>query len=179
MKDVSIEYAHIYTNSKISEEHELSLKELEGVRGQNSSLVVMVDDYSFPDPTFDYGAFTSWLSDQGHAPNVVVRESQLIPQCDEVLALLEDEKLKGDIVDYIKAKKYPCSLFIAVWYLVRLGRLSHPQFPEAEQAEKLINILPESFKPFEEKGFDIIRGTRHRGVLNSIENRYLAGRLIA
>src|SRR3989344_1290027 len=116
MKDVSIEYAHIYTNSKIGEEHELSLRELAKVREGNESLVVMIDDYSFPDPTFDYDSFTAWLAEQGHEPNVVMRESQLIPQCDEVLKLMGEGKLKEEIIEYIKAKKYPCSLFISAWY---------------------------------------------------------------
>ena len=56
MKEISIEYAHIYTNDKIGEEHELSLKlltELEKGNKEDYSLVVMVDDYSFPDPTID------------------------------------------------------------------------------------------------------------------------------
>ena len=128
MKDVSIEYSHIYTNSKIGEEHELSLKTLSEVREASESLVVMVDDYSFPDPTFDYESFSLWLAEHGHAPDLVMRESQLIPLCDEVLALLTDETLKEQIVSYIKVKKYPCSLFIAAWYLLRLGKLGHPGF---------------------------------------------------
>ncbi len=179
MKDVSIEYAHIYTNSKIGEEQELSLKALDEIREQNESLVVMVDDYSFPDPTFNYDTFTAWLAEHGHKPNVVMRESQLIPLCDQVLFILEDGDLKEEIVNYIKAKKYPCSLFIASWYLLRLGKLNHPGFPESEYATRLVNILPESFKPFEEKGFEIIKATAYSESVNKIENRYFKGRMIA
>ena len=179
MKAVSIEYAHIYTNSKIGEEHELSLLELAKAREENESLVVMVDDYSFPDPTFNYDSFTAWLAEQGHEPNVVIRESQLIPQCDEVLKLMEEGKLKEEIIEYIKAKKYPCSLFIAAWYLLRLGKLEHPDFPASEYASRLINILPESFKPFEDKAVEIIKKTPHTDLAELIENRYLEGRLIA
>ncbi|MEX0931885.1 MAG: hypothetical protein WDZ88_04000 [Candidatus Paceibacterota bacterium] len=178
MKDVSIEYAHIYTNSKIGEEHELSLKQLKDVYESNKSLVVMVDDYSFPDPTFDYDSFTAWLAEQGYKPAVVIRESQLIPQCDQVLGLMAESKLKEEIIDYIKSKKYPCSLFVATWYLLRFGKLAHPGFPESEYSERLINILPESFKPFEEKGFEIIRSTQYVELVDKIENRYIAGRLI-
>jgi len=179
MKDVSIEYAHIYTNSKIGEEHELSLRELDSVREASESLVVMVDDYSFPDPTFDYGSFTAWLAENGHAPDIVMRESQLIPQCDEALKLMSGGKLREEIIEYIRAKKYPCSLFIAAWYLLRLGALEHPDFPESEYASRLINILPESFKPFEDKALEIIRKTPHAELARKIENRYLEGRLIA
>lgn len=179
MKTVSIEYAHIYTNAKIGKEHELSLEILNKVKNTSSSLVVLVDDYSFPDPTFDYGSFTKWLENHGHKPNVVMRESQLIPQCDQVLNLMSDGRLKGEIIEYIQSKKYPCSLFIASWYLVRLGKLEHPEFPKTEQSEKLINILPESFRPFEEKGLEIIKNTPHLQLLDNIENKYFEGRLIA
>lgn len=179
MKEVSIEYAHIYTNSRIGEEHELSLKTLEKLDTAGNSLVVLVDDYSFPDPTFNYQEFSEWLSEHGYAPDVVMRESQLIPLCDQVLKLLPDANLKKEITDYIKSKKYPCSLFIAAWYLLRLGKLEHPDFPKTEYAKSLINILPESFRPFEEKGIEIIQNTSYAGLVSKIENSYLKGRLIA
>ena len=179
MKEISVEYAHIYTNSKIGEEHELSLKLLTEIRGPSESLVVMVDDYSFPDPTFNYDSFTTWLGEHGHPPNVVMRESQLIPLCDQVLAMFRNPDLQEELVDYIKAKKYPCSLFIAAWYLLRLGKLKHPTFPSTEYSNRLINILPESFKPFEDKAFEIIRATPYETCIDAIENRYFKGRLIA
>ncbi len=183
MKDLSVEYAHIYTNERISDDHALSLSLLKDIVNGNEqgiSLVVMVDDYSFPDPTFDYGEFTKWLTGEGYAPNVVVRESQLTPQCDHVLALIADASVKDPIVDYIKSKKkYPCSLFIAAWYLVRLGALKHPSFANTEVAARLINILPESFRSFEEKAVDILKATPHSTLVEKIENRYFAGRLIA
>ena len=179
MKTVSIEYSHIYTNEKIGVEHEVSVRELDKIQEESESLVVLVDDYSFPDPTFDYVDFSQWLSSKGHTPNIVFRESQLIPLCDEVLREVPEGVLKDSLTDYIKAKKYPCSLFIASWYLLRLGKLAHPLFPESEYAQRLINILPESFKSFEDKGFDIIRATKYRDLVENIENRYIEGRLIA
>ncbi|MBI3572319.1 hypothetical protein HY091_02185 [Candidatus Kaiserbacteria bacterium] len=179
MKDVSIEYAHIYTNSKINEEHQLSLEILEEVRQSSESLVVLVDDYSFPDPTFNYDSFTAWLSKRGHSPNVVFRESQLIPLCDQTLELVKDRDLKEELVTYIQTKKYACSLFIAAWYLLRLGKLNHTDFPESESAARLINILPESFRPFEEKAFGILKATEYAKIVDNIENRYIKGRAIA
>lgn len=181
-KDLSIEYAHIYTNREISEEHKTSLgilNELKNKPDLTAGLVVMVDDYSFPDPTFDYDSFASWLDDQGHKPDLMIRESQLIPTCDQVLAKMPDNKLKRSIVDYIRDKKYPCSLFIAAWYLTRLGYLTTPIFPNELVAEKLINILPESFKPFEDEGLKIIRSTEFAEAASKIDYRFFAGRLIA
>jgi hypothetical protein len=183
-KEFSIEYAHIYTNNKIGEEHKLSLdilgelyKERDG-DGQNS-LVVMVDDYSFPDPSFNYEEFTVWLTEKGFKPDLMIRESQLIPLCDEVLKLVTDNKLKEQISDYVRAKKYPCSLFVATWYFLRLGYVSSPLFDPALVAKKLINILPLSFKPFEDKALEIIASTKFSDSVAQIEHTYFEGRLVA
>lgn len=181
-KHLSIEYAHIYTNNHIGNEQKLSLEILNGLtkehQGKDISFVVMVDDYSFPDPSFDYGSFTEWLKEQGFPPHLVIRESQLIPACDEVLKLIHDEKLKVQISDYIKTKKYPCSLFVATWYLIRLGCIKSQIFNKEYVSEKLINILPSSFKPFEDKAFEIIRSTPFNGGVDKVENKYFEGRLV-
>lgn len=181
-KDISIEYAHIYTNNHIGEEQKLSLEILTGVakehEGKDISLVVMVDDYSFPDPSFDYGVFMEWLKEKGFKPDVVLRESQLIPACDEVLKLIRDESLKNQISDYVRTKKYPCSLFVATWYLMRLGYIKSDIFNDNAISNKLINILPLSFEPFEEKGFEIIKSTQFADAMNQIENKYFEGRLL-
>lgn len=170
---------------RIQEEHEISLRLLKDVfsdfseQQDSTSLVVMVDDYSFPDPTFDYISFTEWLEKSGYKPDLVFRESQLIALCDEVIGIIEDGALRSQLVDYIKTKKYPCSLFIAAWYLLRLGKLKSPLFPESLTAKKLVNILPESFKPFEDKGLEIIKATKYADAANSIDYRFIEGRLIA
>ena len=185
MTQISIEYAHIYTNQHISDEHQLSVNVLSEVRdgiiaeGNTASLVVMVDDYSFPDPSFDYASFTEWLDTQGFKPDLLFRESQLIPVCDEVLGLIENDKLKNQITDYVKAKKYPCSLFIAAWYLLRLGRLESQLFPNELRSGSIYNILPESFKPFEDKGLEIIKATKFADAADLIQYKFLQGRLIA
>lgn len=185
MTQISVEYAHIYTNQHISEEHQLSIDVLSEVRediiaqGNSVSLVVMVDDYSFPDPSFDYSSFTSWLETQGFKPDLLFRESQLIPVCDEVLGLIENDKLRNQITDYVKVKKYPCSLFIAAWYLLRLGKIESPLFPSELRSGGIYNILPESFKPFEDKGIEIITSTKFATVADLIQYKFLQGRLIA
>jgi hypothetical protein len=183
MQDVSVEYAHIYTNNKVDEEHKTSLNILNELKdeltGQSLSLVVLVDDYSFPDPTFNYEEFSGWLGEHNLRPDLMFRESQLIPACDQVLQMVDDAKLKEEITDYIKAKKYPCSLFIAAWYLVRLGHIPFTAFPGELVAKKLINILPESFKPFEDKGLEIIASTKFAEAVDKIEYKFFEGRLIA
>ncbi len=184
-RDVSIEYAHIYTNHQIGKEQELSVEILgtltqeERQHGHTLALLVMVDDYSFPDPSFDYATFATFLGERGFAPDCIIRESQLIPQCDQVLHMLHDQKLKEQLSDYIRVKKYPCSLFIAAWYFVRFGILTHDSFDPVLQAKRLINILPLSFQPFEDKALDIIRATSHAERVSDIDYRYFEGRLVA
>jgi hypothetical protein len=184
-KDISIEYAHIYTNNKIGEEHKLSLEILgelytkEKREGHTTSLVVLIDDYSFPDPSFNYGEFSLWLAEKGFKPDLMIRESQLIPLCDEVLKLIKDNKLQEQVSDYVRAKKYPCSLFVATWYLLRLGSISSDIFDSQLVAKKLINILPLSFKPFEDKALEIIAATDFKDMVHKIEYRYFEGRLVA
>lgn len=183
MTDVSIEYAHIYTNQKIEQEHRLSLEVLANLRNKldqedkTYNLVIMIDDYSFPDPSFNYEEFTEWLAKHDHNPDLVIRESQLIPVCDEVIRHVKDAKLKEQLIDYIKAKKYPCSLFIAAWYLLRLGYLQSPLLDPSLQASSLINILPASFKPFEDKGLEIIKSTPFSNAASKINYEFFEGRL--
>ncbi|KXK08917.1 MAG: hypothetical protein UZ21_OP11001000476 [Microgenomates bacterium OLB22] len=184
-KDISIEYAHIYTNNRIDEEQKISVTVLNSVltdlrgTGQTTSLVLLVDDYSFPDPTFDYDALVAWLTEEGFKPDVLLRESQLIPLCDLVLNKVTNQNIKENLVDYIKAKKYPCSLFIATWYLLRLGYIEWGLYPKEYHARKLLNILPKSFEPFELQGLEIIANTEFGGAVSQIEYKYLEGRLIA
>ena len=140
------------------------------------SLEILVDDYSFPDPTFDYEFFDSWLSKKGFKPDLVLRESQLIPVCDVVVRSMQNAKLYKENVNYIKSKKYPCSLFIAAWYLLRLGYIKNMIYPEELIVTKLHNILPISFKPFEDKGLEIIKNTVFTGAEKMIEYTYIEGR---
>lgn len=184
MKDISVEYAHIYTNRKVGQEQELSLtilgefKEKLESEKRTSCLLIMIDDYSFPDPSFDYVEFSAWLADKGHSPDLILRESQLIPACDIILRLLTDERLKQEISDYIKVKKYPCSLFIATWYLLRLGHIEHVIYDKALISKKLINILPSSFKPFEDRALEIIGSTPFAEAVKNIEYKFFEGRLV-
>ncbi len=183
-KELSVEYAHIYTNQRIGEEHKLSVAELKqalSIYPRNDiSLCVMIDDYSFPDPTFNYAEFVDWLAGKGYKPDIVLRESQLIPVCDEVLKLIPNNiKLKREVIDYIKSKRYPCSLFVAAWYLLRLGYVKNPLLNSDQIAKNILNILPESFKPFEKMGLEIIKATPHKDAISKIDYKWLEGRLIA
>lgn len=182
LNDISIEYAHIYTNDKINEEHKFSvdmLKQLiQEYSSQKISLVVLVDDYSFPDPSFNYKTFSEWLTKQGFKPDLILKESELISSCDDVIKLINNINLRDELLVYIEKKKYPCSLFIATWYLLRLGHVASSIFDTNLVARKVVNILPLSFKLFEDKAKDIIAATSFSTALENIENKYFEGRLI-
>lgn len=183
MKRLSLEYAHIYTNQQFGDEQKLSIDLLgQVIEKENRNdlvLTIMIDDYSFPDPSFDYNNLISHLSNFGFAPDFLIRESVLIKDCDQVIKIITDLTLRESITQYIiEKKKYPCSLFIATWYLIRLGYIKTELFPDDFIAEKLINILPESFISFEEKGFEIIKNTPYAHALDQIENKYFKGRII-
>lgn len=182
LNDISIEYAHIYTNDKINEEHQFSVDTLKQLTQEYSfqkiSLVVLVDDYSFPDPSFNYKTFSEWLAKQGFKPDLILKESELIPCCDDVIKLINNINLRDELLTYIIKKKYPCSLFIATWYLLRLGHITSPIFDINLAARKVVNILPLSFKSFEDKAKDIIAATSFNNALENIDNKYFEGRLI-
>lgn len=178
----SIEYAHIYTNQEINKEHEFSLQILRQVLSEiwnwKYNLVCLVDDYSFPDPSFDYEDLNLRLSNNDFEPSFKWRESQLIPYCDLLLNEINHEKTKSKLIDYIiSVKKYPCSLFIATWYLIRLWKIDWFIPPELV-GTKLINILPESFEPFENKAISIIKKTKYKDTIKNIENKYFDGRIL-
>ncbi|MEK7152725.1 MAG: hypothetical protein AAB834_02155, partial [Patescibacteria group bacterium] len=126
--DYSIEYCHIYTNERISGEHASSVNKLKRIvaqmeKSRTYNLCVMVDDYTFPEENFDYDSFYEWLHIMDAIPHVFIRETSLIPSADEVVELIDDTKRKKRLRNYIARKRYPCSLFIAAWYLSRLGKL--------------------------------------------------------
>ncbi len=106
----------------------------------------------------------------------MIRESQLISDCDNVISLIKDRQIKDDLVNYVKKGKYPCSLFIATWYLIRLGCIDSEIFPKQEQGKSLLNILPESFKPYEDKGLDIIKATKFASRVDDIKYHFISGR---
>jgi hypothetical protein len=175
--DYSIEYSHIYTNEQINDEHAVSIRHLKAVtneldkNGSKYNLCVMVDDYSFPEHFFDYNGLLNWLEKKNAEPHLLVKESRLIPGVDEVLSHIKNAKRQKQLRSYIERKRYPCSLFIAAWYLGRLGKLEAVSFV-GHTAERLINVLPSRFKPFEDEAMAIIGSTRFADCSPAIKNVY-------
>ncbi len=183
MKKYSVEFAHIYTNEDVHKEREIELLVLNNlfkkIDRNDVGILVMVDDYSFPDPTFNYNNFKNNLEKIGYKIDYSIRESQLIESCDIFLENLKDKNLKEELVEYVKLKKkYPCSLFVASWYMIRFGKINSKLFDQSFVSEKIINILPKSFKPYEDKAFELIKNSEYADKLSDIENIYFEGREI-
>lgn len=174
----SIEFCHIYTNQTISSEHLQSVHYLREIvetlrEGWTTyHLCAMVDDYSFPDHSFNYMGLRDWMKLLEVEPHFMIRESELLVCADEFLASLPDGKRKRALLSYIKRKRYPCSLLTAAWYLARLGKLPTTSPPVIAPATQLINILPRHLEPSEQEARRIIRESPFRQSLDVINNYY-------
>jgi hypothetical protein len=159
--DFSIEYCHIYTNQSFSNENFASIQELERIKQRilpdgTCQLVIMVDDYSpRVSDVFDYASFINRLDQKNAMPSVLINESDLLSQNETVIGWIKDNKLRKRLTRYIKKTgRHPCSLFIASWYLMRLGWLI--PIGGITPAKKLVNILPSRFKEHEGLAREII-----------------------
>jgi hypothetical protein len=119
--------------------------------GEDASVVVLVNDKTYPDHSYDLDSYASWLQSNGFEPDVVARVTL------ETAATLQSDE------------KYTSQLFIAAWCLVRLGYLQSERFNPELQAEELVNILPLAFKAGEDQSLDIIKATHYAEAADKIE----------
>ena len=186
--DVSVEYSHIYTSQTFSVENAASIDMARMIAADLSAKqqtyqgVVMIDDYSpGGDNGFDYDLFLKRLA-QKAAPreSAIIRESDLLAVNEQVLTAMRDRRLRRKLVRYIARHdgKHPCSLFIAAWYLVRLGILPDPT-GRIDTAHNLINILPVRFEEQETAARKIILSVASQEILDRVLNIYMADAVAA
>lgn len=184
MNNYGIEYAHIYTDQSFSNEQVKGINELKNLerrlqkRGFSTSRLVLVDDHS-PTISFDrfnFNSFLRHLKTSNALPDVVVMESEIAKYCESTLNLINDNRLKWQLERYIESrKKIPCSLFIAAWYLLRLGAFGQENvnvvYGNSEKifSSKIITILPDSFQTPESNASEIINATKFKSLNNRIE----------
>jgi hypothetical protein len=176
-KDVSIECAKAY--SKGSGDHAAlqALREkLERIGSENKShsTVLLVDDVTYEDKTFDFDEYADWLKIAGFGDAEIYRESQIKDSSDEVRGLIDFSLLSPEVTDSLQHNRYTSPLFIASWFLLRLGRIEDQGFPAHLRAERLYNILPESFKPGEDQALEIIRATPYAQATENIEYQFIS-----
>ncbi len=184
MRDYTIEYAHIYTDQQFSGEQVLGIRELKKIeeklqkQGKTSSRIILIDDYSpgISFSRFNTKDFLKKLEISEASPDVVVKESSLLEYCQKTIDLIENHKVKKKVISYIETRqKFPCSLFIATWYLLRLGAFGKPQIEtlvgESDDlfSEKVVSILPDSFQTPEDNAIEIIRATKFKDLIEKVE----------
>jgi hypothetical protein len=165
----SIEFSHIYTDEEFNANHIKSaqmMKELSGLSRASYSTILLIDDYNADQNGFDLNQVINQLAAVKAVPDFYAYESDLVRYGDALLASIQKPKILRMYASYIKRKdKYPCSLLTATWYLIRLGYIDgtsiiKPALKTKDQlflpAEKLINILPTSFKDIERDAHRLI-----------------------
>ncbi|MGB4758950.1 MAG: hypothetical protein WBP26_02740 [Candidatus Saccharimonadales bacterium] len=176
-RDVSIEYAQPYENATEASDAAgvAALHQTLGIlaaNGETHSLVSLVDDTTHEsEGSYDYDAYGKWLQTKGFEPELVARESEIKEVCDSLLAMLDQAKLPQELQEsFAQGNTHVSPLFIASWCLMRLGYIQHETvLPESLQAKKLVNILPESFKPDEDLSLAIIAASPFAEATQKIE----------
>lgn len=168
-KSHNIEFFHIYTDETIGEEHTASLNYLKAAQtiwSMDYSLTVLIDNYNPTKHILTSEAVMDYLSGKGLSPDYWAFEADMVENAKTLLEAVTRNKLKKQYSNYIqKQNKFPCSLLTASWYLTRLGELDTSiiktvaKSQEYIPAERLINILPAVYKPFELRAFELIRNS--------------------
>jgi len=152
MKDISLEYCHIYTDEVFGKQHALALEKGKEIfdqlvkEGKTVSRVIMIDDYNPVETRLDETDFKNQVSRAGMLPDIYVYESQLIHVAHQVLKRTEGRVWSQYSRYLTKYDKYPCSFLIACWYALRLGIMrDHTLVPAEEVSHQIISVLPERF----------------------------------
>lgn len=179
---VGIEYAHIYTDQKFKKQHMLGIAELHRLsEPPNSTRVILIDDYSteISANQFDLTQFLHFLTLNDAIPDAIILESAFVNLCPRVIDLISERSLRRKVSSYHRSRgRYPCSLLIATWYLLRLGAFGHADIhcvhgdPSKLYADRLVTILPDCFVTPEAEALKIIRSTRFRPMADKVEHLY-------
>lgn len=178
---VSIEYAHTYTNEEFGVEQQKSIEIMQQreyqllEEGESVLRLIMVDDYSVINRFFDYERFEHDIYEHGGDPHLYIREGQLRDLARNFIDNHPKKSKRRSYKRYIESRRgyLPCSLFIATWYLLRLGYIQDPLlFSPRFIADKTITVLPQRFAEVEERGVDLIRKSSYSEAVNKIEQIY-------
>jgi hypothetical protein len=184
MPNYSVEFFHIYLDEKIGQEHIASidyLKMLQTAWPHKLESIVFIDDYNSKKTITSSEEVLKFLADQGVEPKFWAYEGDLVVNAEKLLSMLTNNKLRDQYFKYIqKHNKYPCSLLAASWYLTRLGRLdptgviksSKGQVSDFTPADRLINILPRSYRSTEERILKLICNSEFSHDVNIIQDLF-------
>ena len=164
-----IEFFHIYTDEEINASHEASLeymKQLESVWKLDYHRILFMDNYNPTEHKLGIGDVLGYLEQNDARPDFWAYEGDVTSNADLLLKSLTSAKLQNSYLKYIeKHNKYPCSLLTASWYLTRLGMLPYANVIHGVDGaayvpvSRLINILPQDYKPVEARAMELIRNS--------------------
>jgi hypothetical protein len=184
MPKYSIEFFHIYMDETIGPQHTASIDYLRKVQEawSNHELTILLDDYNAKEKNITPDEILEFLDSRGVKPDFWAYESELVANSNILLDKITKPKLKDQYLRYISQRhKYPCSLLAASWYLTRLGKLDHEGVLRSPNggnlnnfvpAGRLINILPLSFKPVEERILNLIANSEFSECKDKIQDLF-------
>jgi len=172
----NIEFFHIYGDDDITSEHTLSLQikdklqaAIAAANDQDSSLsLVMVDDYNAPLTKVTRDLVKNVIETAGSSVNQVVYESEFYETGINLLNFVKPRIFKEYSKLIKKKQKLPCSLFIATFYLSRLGALENPVINETNLAEKTITVIDKRYTFVELKALKLIANSQFSSKLDNI-----------
>ncbi len=176
----SVEFFHIYTDETISPVHTRSLeylKETQDIWQVDASTIIMIDNYNPKVHTITPDEIFTFLEGEGAKPDYWAFEGDLTGNAEKLLESLTNARLQRNYRQYVlNHNKYPCSLLTATWYLTRLGVFETNGIikkcaanEEYKPAQYLINILPEVYKPIEDRAHELISASKYAPSSNYIQ----------
>lgn len=162
----NVEFFHIYTDERIEARHQEGLESLRAMQQSWSfgyDKIVLIDNYNPKVHITSAPEVLSYLGSQDMLPDFWAYEGDMVDNAKALLATIPESKLKRNYQKYIESHgKYPCSLLTASWYLTRLGRFDMSAIKSTNPltsyavAHRLFNLLPEDYKPVEDRARQII-----------------------
>lgn len=177
----NIEYFHIYTDEVIEDRHKEGLDSLKAIQQSWSfefDKIVLIDNYNPTTHITSADDVLAYLSGAGMLPDYWAYEGDMIENAQKFLDSIPDSKLKRSYLRYIENKgKYPCSLLTATWYLTRLGKFDTSVIKatgpvQYAPAKRLFNLLPEDYKPVEDRAFELILHSPYAAEADKIQDLF-------
>jgi hypothetical protein len=176
----NIEFFHIYTDEIIEPRHAEGLESLRAIAQAWSfeyDKIVLIDDYNPTKHGTSANDVLGYLKEQDMLPDFWAYEGDMVENAKQLLDSLPDNKLKRSYLKYIDSRgKYPCSLLTATWYLTRLGRFDMTAIASTDAhrtyspAHRLFNLLPEDYKPVEERAKEVILASPYKADADRIQD---------
>ena len=173
MHSLSVERALPYTDN-LDEIQQASAVAFNGLvtqlqaEGRPYTTTLLVDDVTnSANVDFDLEVYEA-ASRVGDS-TLVMRESEIQSVANEFYQSLSETLSPEELARLNTPDGFSSSYYIAVWTLMRLGRLRHPDFPEEQISTHIINVLPETWRKGEEESLSIIRQSPFSDAAQEVE----------